>query len=190
MESVLAIASIAMVAAPVFFFALWRWFAWWRRRPLAAYAMIATVLGTAIAAAVTWRDELLANRVAMPAWLVGVGWIVIAIAGAFSVIADRQIGWHVRCFVPFFEDHGSIELVTDGAYAVVRHPLYAAGIWFQLGVFFVTGCVAVAIACAVFFAGATWFTRQEERRLVELLDDPGDYDRYRARVPALIPFLR
>jgi len=34
-----------------------------------------------------------------------------------------------------------------------------------------------------------WFTRQEEARLVALLDDPTEYDRYRARVPALLPRL-
>jgi protein-S-isoprenylcysteine O-methyltransferase Ste14 len=38
--------------------------------------------------------------------------------------------------------------------------------------------------------GALWFTQQEERRLVALLDDPDAYDRYRARVGALVPRLR
>jgi protein-S-isoprenylcysteine O-methyltransferase Ste14 len=39
----------------------------------------------------------------------------------------------------------------------------------------------------VLAAGALWFTRQEERRLVALLDDPAAYERYRRRVPALLP---
>src|SRR5437016_656452 len=46
---------------------------------------------------------------------------------------------------------------------------------------------AVAYAWALFTLAALWFTRQEERRLVELLDDPGEYERYRRRVPALFP---
>jgi protein-S-isoprenylcysteine O-methyltransferase Ste14 len=42
----------------------------------------------------------------------------------------------------------------------------------------------------VFWLGALWFTRQEERRLVELLADPTAYDGYRARVGRLFPKLR
>ena len=45
----------------------------------------------------------------------------------------------------------------------------------------------MAIALAVFALGAVWFTRQEERRLIALLADPAAYERYRARVPALLP---
>jgi protein-S-isoprenylcysteine O-methyltransferase Ste14 len=92
--------------------------------------------------------------------------------------------------MPFFEDHGRIELITTGAYGVVRHPIYATGVGFQLGALLVTGYPAIAVASVVFAAGATWFTRQEERRLIELLDDPATYDRYRARVPALWPWPR
>jgi protein-S-isoprenylcysteine O-methyltransferase Ste14 len=56
--------------------------------------------------------------------------------------------------------------------------------------FLVTGELAIAAACAVLTLGALWFTRQEERRLVPLLEDPAEYERYRARVGALLPRLR
>jgi protein-S-isoprenylcysteine O-methyltransferase Ste14 len=72
----------------------------------------------------------------------------------------------------------------------VRHPIYASGIYFQLGVLLVTGYFAVATALVVLFLGALWFTHQEELRLRALLDDPAQYDRYRARVRALIPWPR
>lgn len=35
-----------------------------------------------------------------------------------------------------------------------------------------------------------WFTRQEERRLMTLLDDPADYERYRKRVSTLLPWFK
>jgi len=66
----------------------------------------------------------------------------------------------------------------------------AAAIGYQLGVFLVTGYLAVAVALAVFALGALWFTRQEEQRLLELIDDPHEYELYRRRVPALIPRCR
>jgi len=55
----------------------------------------------------------------------------------FGTVADRQIG--LRSFMPFLDDDGRIQLKTTGAYGVVRHPIYASGIGFQLGVLLVTG---------------------------------------------------
>jgi protein-S-isoprenylcysteine O-methyltransferase Ste14 len=115
---------------------------------------------------------------------------LFAVATVFGTIADRQIGLRVRSFMPLFDEHGRIELKTTGAYSVVRHPIYAAGSGFQLGIFLVTGYPAVFVAWVVFTLGALWFTRQEEGRLMGLLDDPSEYDRYRQRVPALFPRIR
>jgi protein-S-isoprenylcysteine O-methyltransferase Ste14 len=131
-----------------------------------------------------------AGRLHPPAWMQATGWAVVVVASAFGTVADRQIGLRVRSFTPFFETHGRLELKTSGAYGVVRHPIYAAGIADQLGIFLVTGYPVVAVACVVLALGAQWFTRQEEARLVALLDDPAEYERYRERVPALRPRLR
>lgn len=108
-------------------------------------------------------------------------------AFVFACVADRQIGFRVRSFAPFFDQDGRIDLKTTGAYGVVRHPIYSAGIGYQLAVLVVTGYLAVAVACVVFTVGAIWFTRQEEQHLKELLDDPAEYGRYCERVPALFP---
>lgn len=123
----------------------------------------------------------------MAPWAKGIGWALIALSAVFGWTADRQIGMRVRSFMPFFDRRGHIDLRTTGAYGVVRHPIYAAGICFQLGTFLVTGYPGVLLACAVWTLAALWFTRQEEERLKALLDDPEDYDRYRERVPALFP---
>ena len=185
----LAVTAILPAASTLFFFVFWRWFDTWRRRRAAAYVMI---LGTLIAlGVVVWvfLERVFAARVDLPGWAQGIGWTLIAIAFVFGTIADRQLGLHVRAFGPLFGDGERIELRTTGAYAIVRHPIYAAGIGYQLGVLLVTGYPAVAIALVVFASGAAWFTRQEERRLAERLDDPEAYARYRERVPALIPRL-
>jgi protein-S-isoprenylcysteine O-methyltransferase Ste14 len=149
--------------------------------------MLAVVIGGLGAVAYAWRDDLLAIAIDTPVPVKAIGWIVVATAIVFGTIADRQIGFRVRSFAPFFDAGAKIRLQTTGAYGVVRHPIYASGIYFQIGALLVTGALAVAVALVVFTLGALWFTRQEERRLVELLDDPADYDRYRARVPALFP---
>ncbi len=184
---VLALSAILPAGATLYFFVFWRWFDTWRRHRVLALAMMIGTLVALGAAVFAFRRTVFAARVAMPAWAQAIGWVVVAIASLFGFVADRQIGMRVRSFTPFFDADGRIELKTRGAYGVVRHPIYAAGLGYQLGLFLVTGFVAVAVALVVLGLGAMWFTRQEERRLIALLDDPGAYARYRARVPALVP---
>jgi protein-S-isoprenylcysteine O-methyltransferase Ste14 len=190
MMRAIAIIGVFPAVATVWFFVFWRWFDRWRAHRAFTYALAFVIIAGWTAATIVLRDDLLAWRVDMPAPIAALGWIVIALSFVLGVVADRQIGWHVRSFAPFFDRDGSIDLVTNGAYGIVRHPIYSSGIWFQIGVFLATGYVAVAIALVVYAAGAAWFTRQEERRLVEIIADRAEYDRYRARVPALIPFAR
>lgn len=188
-EDVLAILAIAAALATVWFLLFWTWFAFWRRRPVLAYAVMASTLCGGVAACVAWRSTLLRPRIEMAVWTQAIGWTVIAVVAVFGTIADAQIGIRVRSFMPFFDRSGRLELVTTGAYGVVRHPIYAAGMWFQIGVFLVTGYTSILGAFAVFGLGALWFTRREEERLMELLDDPNEYVRYRRAVPALFPRL-
>jgi protein-S-isoprenylcysteine O-methyltransferase Ste14 len=78
-------------------------------------------------------------------------------------------------------------LVTSGAFAHVRHPIYAA----LLGLLVATGLVladarALVLAIAVYVAGTLWRAGREERLLRETFG--ADYDAYAARVPRLLPF--
>ena len=182
-----ALAIIAMVpaAATLYFFAFWTWFPFWRRHRVLTYGFMFCTIGGVAALIIAFRDCLLGPAVEPPLPAVVVGWVLIAAAAIVGMIADRQLGMRIRSFMPFFEPAARIELRTRGAYAIVRHPIYASGLWLQAGVFLVTGYIAIALV--VLTLGALWFTRQEERRLLELLDDPDAYARYRARVPALFP---
>ena len=187
---VLVLLATLPAAASLYFAVFWRWFPFWRRHAAWTYTMM---FGTFAALGTTlWvlRDPLLDPVLAVPVAVQVLGWAIVAAATIFGTIADRQIGFRVRSFTPFFEPNRRITLVTTGAYSVVRHPIYASGAWFQLGVLLVTGVPAIAVSLAIFALGALWFTRQEEARLIQLLDDPDEYARYRARVPALWPRLR
>jgi protein-S-isoprenylcysteine O-methyltransferase Ste14 len=187
---VLALTGILPAGATLYFFLFWRWFDFWRQHPASTYAMMFGTFGALGTAVYEFRRFVFAYSVALPRWAQGAGVALIVLSCVLGFVADRQIGLRVRSFMPFFEDHGRLELKTTGAYGLVRHPIYASGIWYQLGVFLVTGYLAVAVAWVIFALGAVWFTRQEERRLVTLLDDPSEYQRYRARVPALFPSIK
>lgn len=190
MTTVLAVIAIVPAIATVYFFVFWTWFAFWRRHVVLTYAMLlGSFFGFALAVALA-RDTFLSGRIDMPPAVRTLAWVFVIAVCIVGTIADRQIGFRVRSFMPFFETNGSIELVTTGAYGIVRHPIYATGIAFQLGVFFATGYVAIAASCVVFALGAQWFTRREEERLVELLADPSAYEDYRKRVPRLLPWPR
>ena len=187
MTDFLAVAAVFPAFATVWFAIFWTGFAFWRRH-VALTAMAALlVVGGWLVAELIGIDVVERAAIEMPVAAQVIGWTIVAASFVLGVVADRQIGIRVRSFLPYFEDRGRIALVTRGAYGVVRHPIYASGIYFQLGAFLITGVPAIAIACVVLVAGAMWFTRQEERRLIALLDDPSSYDRYRREVPALFP---
>jgi protein-S-isoprenylcysteine O-methyltransferase Ste14 len=78
------------------------------------------------------------------------------------------------------------QLATTGIFAVVRHPLYAAWIWFLfpgLGLF--TGSWLVIGVPAVGYAAFRRLIREEEEGLVR--EFGAEYGAYRAAVPALAP---
>lgn len=187
---ILAFIAVLPAAATLYFFVFWRWFDFWRKHRAATLTLMIGTIVALGAAVYLGREVVFADRVAFPGWARAIGWVLIGLTFVFGTVADRQLGLRVRAFTPFFEERGRLDLDTTGAYAVVRHPIYASGIGFQAGVFLVTGYLAVAVAWALFTLGAIWFTRREEERLVELLDDPAEYERYRARVPALFPWPR
>lgn len=187
---VLALLAIFPAIATPFFFVFWSGFDFWRRHPPVIVTLLLGILGSWTASIVVFRVPILAPTIAMPRFLQIVGWAIGIASFVLAIVADRQLGLRVRSGLPFFEKDAKITLRTSGAYAVVRHPIYAAGIYYQVAMFLVTGKLAIATACIVLLVGALWFTKQEEKRLVSLLEDPSEYDRYRARVGALFPMIR
>ncbi len=186
----LALTATVPAVATFYFAGFWLFFDFWRKRRAATYVFM---LGSIYAfgfAVYHYRGFLFAYELRLPRALHVAGWLLVVAACLFGFIADRQIGLRVRSFAPFFEPHGRITLETTGVYGVVRHPIYASGVWYQIGAFLITGYWIIAAAWVVFTAGAFWFTRKEEQHLKALLADPTEYDRYRARVPALFPFLK
>lgn len=80
------------------------------------------------------------------------------------------------------------ELVTQGPYSLVRHPLYLFSLIGFLGAGFAFGSITLALLMGGIFAVGHWPTiRQEERRLAGLFGDA--YARYHREVPRMIPRL-
>jgi protein-S-isoprenylcysteine O-methyltransferase Ste14 len=138
--------------------------------PLMAGIVVAGVAGPA------WPDP-----AGLPLVLAGVA--VACVGAALGVWAGRTLG---RSLTPFPAPAPRGALVAAGPYEHVRHPVYAAGLIFFLGVSLVTGPLAIVLTAALALLWSLKL-RVEERFLVERYPA---YERYCERVPArLLPWL-
>ena len=115
-------------------------------------------------------------------------WIGVAlvIAGlAFAIWARVYLGGNWSGTVTVKQGH---ELIRSGPYAYVRHPIYTGLITALLGTTLASGTVHAAIGLAIIAVAFVHKSRIEEGFMRETF--PGEYQRYSAEVPALIPFAR
>jgi protein-S-isoprenylcysteine O-methyltransferase Ste14 len=102
---------------------------------------------------------------------------------AFRAVRDLGRQWSIEARV--LADH---QLVTTGAYAIVRHPIYTAiyALMVVTGLAFSTWA-AVVIAIVTYWVGTTLRAASEERLLRDRFG--GAYAEYVATVPATFPRL-
>ena len=179
--------------------ALWCvWGVWWlasaartkltrRRESLGsrlAHVLPLTLGGALLAWHVPWAP--LAQRLwsqSLPAY--GAGVMLLAAGLAFAIWARVHLGRNWSGTVTVKEEH---ELIRSGPYAYVRHPIYTGVLAAALGTAIASGTVCAAGGVAVIAAALMRKIRIEERFLGETF--PAEYPRYRAEVPALIPYTR
>jgi protein-S-isoprenylcysteine O-methyltransferase Ste14 len=170
---------------------LWLWCAWavyWllaalrnkataRREPLGS--RLAHMLPLAIGGALlAWPP----HRWPVMAWRLETG-VALVIAGlAFTVWARVHLGGNWSGTVTVKQDH---ELIRTGPYARVRHPIYTGLIAALLGTTIASGTVHAAIGMAIIVVSLVHKSRIEEAFMRATF--PGEYQRYSAQVPALIP---
>ena len=101
-----------------------------------------------------------------------------------SIWARRVLGRNWSGIVTVKQDH---ELIRTGPYRYVRHPIYTGLLLAILGTALIFGEWRGLIAFVIFTAAIMLKVRTEERFMDESF--PEQYARYRAEVPALLPFL-
>ena len=114
---------------------------------------------------------------AMP-FILGACWL------AFSAV--KHLGKQFRVTAGLYEDH---ELVRTGAYAVVRHPIYAGLLAMLIATIIVaTPWQWAALPMVLFLAGTEIRVRTEDGLLQSRFGEV--FEQYRREVPAYIPFVR
>ena len=148
----------------------------WQPSVAAGLAVVATVFVGAAAL------ERLTGRFSFHPAAAAVG-IALAAGGLLlHAWARRTLGPMWSGIVQVRAQHA---LVERGPYRLVRHPIYLAGLLLALGTFLAHPSTATACLGAGLSAGVLLKARLEERALRGVLGQ--DYERYAARVPALVP---
>ena len=117
-------------------------------------------------------------------WPVQLGAALTFAGVAFAISARAWIAGNWSSDVTLKRDH---ELIVDGPYALVRHPIYTGILLALFGTALAVGewraLLGVAIAALAFWRKLTIEEVVMRRQFGEA------YDRYAARVAALIPFV-
>ena len=114
-------------------------------------------------------------------WL---GVILIAVGLGFTVWARQRLGRNWSGTVQVKKDH---QLISDGPYRLVRHPIYTGILVAFLGTAVIIGHWGAILAVLIAFESFWRKLTLEERFMRETFGSV--YEEYRARTAALIPYL-
>jgi protein-S-isoprenylcysteine O-methyltransferase Ste14 len=157
----------------------------WREPPgTRALHAIPLVLCAALLMAPPWMTPVLTARFA-PAGLALALFsaAIVALGLGFAGWARWHIGRNWSGWVTLKDDHA---LVCTGPYRVVRHPIYTGILLALAGTALALGEWRGVLAVALATLGFVLKLRIEEARMRETFLE---YERYRRRVAALIPFV-
>jgi protein-S-isoprenylcysteine O-methyltransferase Ste14 len=144
-----------------------------------------TVLAAALLAfrgyPLRWLNARFLPKAMLAYWL---GLLMVGAGLAFAVWARIHLGRNWSGRVTVKEDH---ELIRTGPYGIVRHPIYTGLLFAILGTAIAFGEWRGLIAFGILAGSLLVKLRIEERFMGETFGE--QYARYRAEVPALIPFV-
>jgi protein-S-isoprenylcysteine O-methyltransferase Ste14 len=112
--------------------------------------------------------------------------ILAPLATVFGWLAVRHLGKQLRIQAGLYPDH---ELIRTGPYSIVRHPVYASLFLIMLatGLLFARWPVLL-LAIALYIAGTEIRIGAEEGLLQARFGT--EFESYKTKVPAYLPFLR
>ncbi|SFE75480.1 methyltransferase family protein [Peptostreptococcus sp. D1] len=115
--------------------------------------------------------------------------VIMAMAGIVLILMGIILWIYAVVVQRISDEIKSGKLVTTGAYAIVRNPIYSAFFLIFTGSLIITSNVYLFILPGVFYFSLTIFLKlTEEKWLLEKFG--GDYQRYCKKVNRVIPWWR
>jgi protein-S-isoprenylcysteine O-methyltransferase Ste14 len=149
--------------------------------------VIPLLIGVALLAwpRLPWPPWLSLRLFADPPLAYAIGLALLVLGLAVTVWARRTLGRNWSATVTAKEGH---ELIRTGPYAYVRHPIYSGLLLALLGSAIARAEIRGFLGLAIVTIAWIRKLRIEETFMRELF--PGQYQRYMAQVPALVPFTK
>jgi len=108
--------------------------------------------------------------------------IIAAVAFLYTLVCWRKMGKSWRMGI---DPNETTELIVEGPYAYVRHPIYTLSIVLMLCTMLIVPTPLMLIAGVLHITFLVWEARREEQYLVQVHGDP--YARYLQQVGRFIP---
>jgi protein-S-isoprenylcysteine O-methyltransferase Ste14 len=119
-------------------------------------------------------------------WRLAASMVLGPISAILSWTAVTHLGKQFRVHAGLYMDH---ELVQTGPYSVVRHPIYSSLLAMLLCTILVlTRWEWAAVSVVLFIVGTEIRVHSEEKLLAGRFGE--EFEAYRRKVPAYIPFVR
>ncbi len=138
--------------------------------------------GTALVIFVLVMAGLWPDRLSLPAWVGGMGWVLLAISAVL-------LAYSIFFSLPFRKTYVSTgvgdRLVTGGLYALTRHPWLIWFVLLNLGELLATGSRLMLLVAPIFLAVSVLSVAIQDRFFFRRMF-PG-YDDYRRQTPMLLP---
>jgi protein-S-isoprenylcysteine O-methyltransferase Ste14 len=129
-----------------------------------------------------WLDARFMPQMAATSWI---GPVLVALGLGFTGLARVSLGRNWSATVTVKQNH---ELIRSGPYRWVRHPIYTGLLVALFGTALAIGEWRALLGFAFMVGAILRKLSIEERFLTEEFGDA--YNRYRAEVPAVLPFWR
>jgi protein-S-isoprenylcysteine O-methyltransferase Ste14 len=159
---------------------------WRRLGPGWTYGVVGPLWALAMAGLFRMRHALLAVEFGTSYYLTAPGLLLLAVSGWLGVVWFRRMRLLTILGLPeLAPDRHPQPLITNGVYAIIRHPRYVQiylGLW---GSALIANYLVLYLAMALWLPGIYVIVRLEEK---ELRDRFGlAYDEYSHRVPRFLP---
>ncbi len=113
-----------------------------------------------------------------------IGLSVMLLGTFFNVWGRRYLGKNWANQIKIYKDH---QLVTDGPYKIVRHPLYASLIWMFYASSLIYVNWSVFIATSVIFVPFMYYRAKQEEKLLSKQFE--QYSEYKKKTGMFLPKL-